>query len=157
MSSFKSGLDKLQSSFENNIVLDCLTEEGRFDDLLDEMANEVRECARIGAMEATNVISDSLNEAQVFMTIPEVVYNDLQACGLSASCMEKITFDAIEQSVQVPGKVVTLAGRIQEIVARTLVSVDGCSLGAMRRVGKSAIDIFEDILFCINDRIDNDL
>lgn len=67
---FKTEIEQHKQKTKSNIVVDCLDEEAQLDVLAEQINNEVKRCATVASMETTNVISDSLNEAQRFMTIP---------------------------------------------------------------------------------------
>ncbi|XP_018573218.1 uncharacterized protein LOC108912446 [Anoplophora glabripennis] len=103
-----------------------------------------------------NVISDSLNEAQTFMTIPQVIGRDVQRCGLSNSCRWDIVGDAISQAIQVPPKVFALAAKIQSIALRTVMSIDSCGLQGLRGITQTAVGMLEDIFLCIGNGFNPD-
>ncbi|KAJ8985321.1 hypothetical protein NQ317_008351 [Molorchus minor] len=82
--------------------------------------------------EMVNVISNSLAEAQTFMSIPQVIgrtYRD------------------------VPPKVFALTAKIQSIALKTVVSIDSCGLQGLRQIANTGVSILGDIFSCINNEI----
>ncbi|KAJ8955071.1 hypothetical protein NQ314_006951 [Rhamnusium bicolor] len=142
---FKSNLKSTQSRSivsvnGKNIVLRCLIEESKLDVLYQEINNQIKKCATIAMAEMVNVISNSLNEAQTFMTIPQVIGRDVQRCGLSYSCRWDIVGDAISEA-------------LQSLALKTVVSVDSCGLQGLRQITETGLGILQDIFACINDEI----
>ncbi|CAH0553843.1 unnamed protein product [Brassicogethes aeneus] len=148
---FKKELAQAKAS----VVVDCLIEEGQLDVLEEQVNEEVKSCTKKVMTEVVNVISDSLNQAQTFMSVPEIIGKDIQKCGFSPTCMQIIVMDAISESLQIPPKVMTIAAKIQQLNLRTVTSIDTCMLNSIKKVTKMGFDIIEDVLYCIEDTVDN--
>ncbi|KAJ8921533.1 hypothetical protein NQ315_003153 [Exocentrus adspersus] len=152
---FKSGVSGVQSrsvslNTGKNLIVKCIVDGNKLD-MLAEMVNEqVKRCATVAMAEMSNVISDSLKEAQTFMSIPRVIGRDVQRCGLSNSCRWDIVGDAISEALQVPPKVFALTAKIQSIALRTVVSVDSCGLQGLRQITETAVGVLENIFLCIS-------
>lgn len=155
---FRQSLIEIRNSRSggDDAVSSCIEDEGSLDVLEEQINEEVKTCTTTIMQEVVNVISDSLNQAQTFMTIPEVIGKDIQKCGLSASCMKTIVGDAISESLQVPPKVFTISARIQSMNLRTVVSIDACIFNAIKKVTKMGMNILEDVFYCIDDEINGE-
>ncbi|KAJ8960650.1 hypothetical protein NQ318_013942 [Aromia moschata] len=144
-----------RSLFAANPVVGCLVSEARLAVLAQQANEQIKRCATVSMAEMTNVISDSLNEAQTFMSIPQVIGRDVQRCGLSHECRWDIVGHAISEAVQVPPKVFALTAKIQSIVLRTVISIDGCGMEALRKIAETGMEILDDVFACISNQFNS--
>lgn len=98
------------SSLDINIVEACIAEEGHLDILGKEINEQIKACATTSMAEIINVVTDSLDQAQSFMSLTTVIGRDIQRCGLNYACRWDIVGDSIREAIQVRSIIPTLPG-----------------------------------------------
>ncbi|XP_072390009.1 uncharacterized protein [Diabrotica undecimpunctata] len=145
-----SDLDRRLAATTNEDIIGRCVSRLQFSRSIKTIVNEqIKKCATIVLAEYQNVITNSLNMAQVFMKFSTIVWTDIQRCGLNDTCRWNIALDAINEAGQIPPKVYSLTAKIQSLVLKTITSIDYCAVNGLKEITKSGLDLAEGVFFCI--------
>uniref|UniRef100_A0A6P7GYM2 Uncharacterized protein LOC114344586 n=1 Tax=Diabrotica virgifera virgifera TaxID=50390 RepID=A0A6P7GYM2_DIAVI len=143
-------LDRRLAATTNEDIIGRCVSRFQFSQSIKTIVNEqIKNCATIVLAEYQNVITNSLNMAQVFMKFSTIVWTDIQRCGLNDTCRWNIVLDAINEAGQIPPKVYSLTAKIQSLVLKTITSIDSCAVEGLKVITKSGLDLAEGVFSCI--------
>ncbi|KAK9874656.1 hypothetical protein WA026_005479 [Henosepilachna vigintioctopunctata] len=149
VAALKNNFTKLHTKSTRSIIDQCIQQSQSIDIMVESISNEIRQCITVALAENVNIITGCIVEAQTFMALPQKVAADLQSCGPARECLFRLSADAVNESLEIPSKVLMLTARIQQLAYRSLASVNRCALRGLINVVKQGLSIFEDVAFCV--------
>ncbi|XP_044756146.1 uncharacterized protein LOC123314832 [Coccinella septempunctata] len=149
ISALRKNVSSLRSKRSKTILDRCIDDEQPIDILVEAISDEIKQCITVALAENVNIISNCIVEAQTFMDLPTKVAADLQTCGGSKQCLLALSIDAVNESMEIPSKVLVLTARVQQLAYHALSNINGCAVNGLINVVKQGIAVVEDIVACI--------
>lgn len=145
----KKNITNARSKRSDHIIDVCIDEEQPMEILVEAISDEIKQCITVALAENVNIISSCIVEAQTFMDLPSKVAADLQTCGTSKQCLLALSVDAVNESMEIPSKVLVLTARVQQLAYHALSNINGCAVNGLINVVRQGISIVEDIVACV--------
>ncbi|XP_045469579.1 uncharacterized protein LOC123677117 [Harmonia axyridis] len=149
ISALKKNVSNLRDKRSQTILDKCIDEQQPLEILVESISDEIKKCITVALAENVNIISNCIVEAQTFMDLPTKVAADLQTCGSSKQCLLAISVDAVNESMEIPSKVLVLTARVQQLAYHALSNINGCAVNGLINVVKQGISLVEDIVACV--------
>ncbi|KAL3277575.1 hypothetical protein HHI36_012918 [Cryptolaemus montrouzieri] len=145
----RKNVTQLRVKRKKSVIDQCIFDVQPLEVLVEAISGEIKECITVALAENVNIITGCIVEAQAFMDLPQKVAVDLQTCGPSAKCLLELSADAVNESIEIPSKVLVLTARIQQLAYHSISSINGCALDGLIYVTQQGLSLVEDILACV--------